>query len=182
MTAPAVRLSPCTPSFLVLILMIRFTPVLLMGQTVDVSIPPAESYSVSRASGSIRVDGVLDEPAWASAVPVPLNYEWLPGDNIQPPVRTEALISFDEAFFYIGFRAWDDEPEAIRAHLMDRDDVRAFVQDDHVGFMIDTFNDERRAFQFRINPLGVQVDGIFSELDGVRGFFLGYHLVLGKVE
>lgn len=170
MTAPTVRFSLCSFSFLVFCLMISFTPGLLMGQTVTVSIPSAERYTASRASGTIKVDGILDEPAWASAVTVPLNYEWLPGDNIQPPVRTEALISFDEAYFYIGFRAWDDEPEAIRAHLMDRDDVRAFVQDDHVGFMIDTFNDERRAFQFRINPLGVQVDGIFSELDGIEDF------------
>ncbi len=36
--------------------------------------------------------------------------------------------------------------------------------------MIDTFNDERRAFQFRINPLGVQADAIFSEQDGVEDF------------
>jgi len=170
MTPPAVCLSCYIRSFFLIILMISFTPGLLIGQSVDVTIPPAESYTVSRASGSIKVDGVLDEPAWASAASVPLNYEWLPGDNIQPPVRTEALISFDEAYLYIAFRAWDDEPEAIRAHLMDRDDVRAFVQDDHVGFMIDTFNDERRAFQFRINPLGVQVDGIFSELDGIEDF------------
>jgi hypothetical protein len=36
--------------------------------------------------------------------------------------------------------------------------------------MIDTFNDERRAFQFRVNPLGVQADAIFSEQDGIEDF------------
>lgn len=140
----------------------------LYAQTAVTSL--GERYSVRRATTEIRVDGVLDEGAWASAMSIPLNYEWLPGDNIEPPVRTEALISYDASHFYIAFRAWDNEPEAIRAHLMDRDDILAFVQDDHVGFMIDTFNDERRAFQFRINPLGVQVDGIFSDIDGIEDF------------
>jgi hypothetical protein len=53
---------------------------------------------------------------------------------------------------------------------MDRDDTDTLIQDDHVGMMIDTFNDERRAFQFRVNPLGVQADAIFSEQDGVEDF------------
>jgi hypothetical protein len=36
--------------------------------------------------------------------------------------------------------------------------------------MLDTFNDERRAFQFRVNPLGVQADANFSELEGYEDF------------
>ena len=62
------------------------------------------------------------------------------------------------------------DPAPIRAHLMDRDNVRLFVQNDHVGFQVDPFNDQRRAFQFRINPLGVQVDAVFSEIDQVEDF------------
>ena len=151
-------------------LLVLVTPQSVKGQEVETVIPPAERYTVSSIAGSIRIDGMLDETAWESAVSIPLKYECLPGDNIEPPVRTEALVSYDEDYLYIGFRAWDDGSSSIRAHLMDRDDIQAFVQDDHVGFMIDTFNDERRAFQFRINPLGVQVDGIFSELDGIEDF------------
>ena len=43
-----------------------------------------------------------------------------------------------------------------------------FIQDDHVTIMIDTFNDERRAYQFRVNALGVQADAVNSEMDGVE--------------
>ena len=53
---------------------------------------------------------------------------------------------------------------------MDRDDTDTLIHDDHIGLMIDTFNDERRAFQFRVNPLGVQADAVFSEQDGVEDF------------
>ena len=53
---------------------------------------------------------------------------------------------------------------------MDRDAIDTFIQDDHVSIMIDAFNDERRGFQFRINPLGVQADANFSELEGYEDF------------
>jgi hypothetical protein len=132
--------------------------------------PPTARFTVAPATGPITVDGVLDEQAWTSATTVPLPYEWLPGDNVTPPVGTECLITFDRANLYIAFRAHDPEPRSIRAHLMDRDDTNTLVQDDHIGFMIDTFNDERRAFQFRVNPLGVQADAMFSEQDGIEDF------------
>ncbi len=130
----------------------------------------AEALAVSAASSPIRIDGILDEPAWADATVMPIPYEWYPGDNIPAPVKTDALITYDSRTFYIAFKAYDPDPSRIRAHIMDRDAVNTFVQDDHVLFMLDTFNDERRAFQFRVNPLGVQMDAIFSELDGIEDF------------
>jgi hypothetical protein len=57
----------------------------------------------------------------------------------------------------------DPDPGSIRAHFADRD---VPVLDDTVGFMIDTFNDRRRGYQFRINPRGVQMDAINSDVDG----------------
>jgi hypothetical protein len=131
---------------------------------------PKVTFTVSRAASEIKIDGVLDEAAWAAAAVVPLPYEWAPGDNVPPPVETECLVTYDARNLYVAFRAHDTRPRDIRAHLMDRDDTDTLIQDDHVGIMIDTFNDERRAFQFRVNPLGVQADAIFSEQDGVEDF------------
>lgn len=123
------------------------------------------SYRVAFATSPIRVDGVLDEPAWASALVIPLDYEFDPGDNAPPPERTECLVTFDAGRLYVAFRAYDRDPEAIRAHLADRD--TAFL-DDTVGFLVDPFNDERRAFQFRSNPLGVQMDALNNDLTGAE--------------
>ncbi len=97
-------------------------------------------------------------------------FEWFPGNNVEPPVVTTAYVMFDEKNIYVGFRCEDPNPKQIRAHLMDRDQVETFVQDDHVLVQFDTFNDQRRAFQFRINPLGVQADAIFSEVGGSEDF------------
>ena len=131
---------------------------------------PKITFNVTRAASGIKVDGVLDEDAWKTAGVVPLPYEWAPGDNVPPPVETECLVTYDAKYLYVAFRAHDPKPGDIRAHLMDRDDTDTLIQDDHVGVMIDTFNDERRAFQFRVNPLGVQADAVFSEQDGVEDF------------
>jgi Domain of unknown function (DUF5916)/Carbohydrate family 9 binding domain-like len=127
-------------------------------------------FTVTRATGPIQVDGVLDEPAWSNALVIDLPYEWFPGDNVTPPVRTEALVTYDHDHLYVAFRCQDPNPGAIRAHLLDRDAVTTFIQDDHVGFNLDTFNDEQRAFQFRVNPLGVQVDAVFSEVTSAEDF------------
>lgn len=137
--------------------------------------PPAAEqelrrFQVAPTSAEIRVDGVLDEAEWSAATVVDLPYEWFPGENTAPPVKTEALVTFDKDNLYVAFRAEDPEPAAIRGNLMDRDLVGQFVQDDHVGFTIDTFNDERQGFQFRVNPRGVQVDGVFSEINGAEDF------------
>ncbi|NIM12658.1 MAG: hypothetical protein GTO45_11135 [Candidatus Aminicenantes bacterium] len=132
--------------------------------------PPAKNYTVSKAVSKIKIDGILDEEAWKHPEKINILYEWMPGDATPSPVDTEVMVTFDRSKFYIAFRCYDPEPQKIRAHLMDRDSIDTFIQDDHISFMIDTFNDERRAFQFRVNPLGVQADAIFSELEGYEDF------------
>ena len=123
----------------------------------------ATVYDIREATGPIHVDGSLDEDAWKSATPIPLAFEWHPGDNVAPPVKTDVLVTFDRQMLYVAFRAYDPKPAAISAHLTDRD---VPFNDDTVGIMIDTFNDQRRAFQFRVNPLGVQMDATNSDVDG----------------
>jgi hypothetical protein len=140
----------------------------LAGQsTVEGISREASNFQISRTTGPIDVNGVLDEGAWQDATRIALPYEWFPGDNIPAPVETQVFVTFDDENLYLAFRALDPAPEAIRANLADRDTP---FQDDHVGFMIDPFNDERRGFQFRINPLGVQMDAIFSENEGFEDF------------
>jgi hypothetical protein len=132
--------------------------------------PKAQNYTIAAATSAIKVDGSLDEIAWEDATVIKVPYEWLPGDNIPSPVDTECLVTFDMNNFYVGVRCYDPEPSKIRAHLMDRDAMETFIQDDHITFIVDTFNDERRGFQFRANPLGVQADANFSESEGYEDF------------
>lgn len=125
--------------------------------------PLRPTHQVPGIDTPIEIDAVLDEVAWTQALNLPLNYETRPGENIQPAVATECLITYDSDQLYIAFRAHDPEPEKIRARLTDRDTA---FSDDFVGVALDPFNDERRAFEFFVNPLGVQMDMTMDDVNG----------------
>jgi hypothetical protein len=99
---------------------------------------------------------------WKQAAVLKDFYQVDPGDNIAPSRPTEVLLGYDAKLFYIGFRA-QDEQDKVRATVAKRDSV---WDDDYVGVFLDTFNDQRRAYVFFFNPLGVQADGIFTEGGG----------------
>lgn len=119
------------------------------------------TYRITPAAGPMEIDGVLDEASWKDALRVPVDFEVQPGENLPAPVATECLLSFDQRALYVGCRCFDPAPEQIRAHLSDRD---ASWRNDYVGIILDTFNDQRRAYQFFVNPLGVQSDALRNEV------------------
>ncbi|MDX1630545.1 MAG: DUF5916 domain-containing protein, partial [Thermoanaerobaculia bacterium] len=116
--------------------------------------PPTEP-EIPEIRTPIRIDGLLEEKAWDEALVRSLEYETRPGENVEAPVETEVHLAHDQDHLYVAFRALDPEPERIRARLTDRDNA---WQDDFVGVVLDTFNDERRAFEFFANPHGAQMD------------------------
>lgn len=54
----------------------------------------------------------------------------------------------------------------VRADLTRREQATPFDSDDYVEITLDTFQDERHAFVFDINPKGVQADGLWTEGQG----------------
>lgn len=108
-----------------------------------------------RVDHPVQIDGILDDEAWLHALQIEVNTETNPGENVQAPVRTVAYLLEDGRNLYIAFDARDPDPGKIRAYLRDRDSA---YNDDFVGVVIDSYNDERRAFEFFSNPLGSQMD------------------------
>ncbi len=139
-------------SWLTLLLL---TPQLAIAQTG----PERPTHRVPWVEGTVKVDGVLDEPLWREALVLDLVLEVRPGENIPAPVRTQALLAYGPRALYVAFKAFDREPEQIRARLSDRDTMDG---DDWVGVILDTFNDQRRSVDFLCNPLGVQTDLVES--------------------
>jgi hypothetical protein len=76
---------------------------------------------------------------------------------------TQVYLGYDDERFYAVFVCFDSEPGKIRARLGRRDQ---FFDDDYVEVDLDTFHDRRRAYQFWSNPLGVQLDNIWTEGQG----------------
>lgn len=140
-----------------------FTPLGAQENATPARVEPPASYTISRTNAAIVVDARLDDEGWREIIPIPLLLETSPADNQPPPVRTDAYLTYDDSKLYIAIRAWDPNPNAIRANLTDRD--RAF-QDDFAGVVLDTFNDGRRGFEFFVNPLGVQMDLFMNDVGG----------------
>ncbi len=123
--------------------------------------PEKPHYRIPKISTPIRIDGVLDDPAWGEALKIDVNNEMEPGRNVPAPVTTLCYLAYDKDNLYAGFRANDPDPSAIRATLTDRDGA---FRDDFVGLILDTFNDERRGYELFVNPLGVQMDLALNEM------------------
>jgi hypothetical protein len=134
------------------------TPIL--AQNLQIS---GNKYQVPNLQGAIEVDGVLTESQWSKAQRIELNFVTRPSENTTPPVKTEVLIFEDGETLYVAFIASDPNPANIRAHYRDRDKV---WHDDIVGIILDTFNDRRLAYEFFINPHGIQIDAIQNEMTG----------------
>ena len=112
-------------------------------------------------SVEIRIDGRLDDPDWSRGALLSGFTQYDPVEGIPGSQKTEVrVIVADDAVFF-GVRASDDEEGGIRATLTPRDEFGG--SDDFVRFVLDTFNDQRRAFVFQVNPLGVQGDGLWIE-------------------
>lgn len=123
----------------------------------------AENYQVPLSEKSVSIDGVLDDDIWQDALMVNLPYEIEPDNTRKAAVETRAYIIDNGRSILFAFEAMDPEPNKIRAFLRDRD---ASYRDDYVGVMLDTYNDQRRALQFFVNPLGAQIDSIRDESGG----------------
>ena len=106
------------------------------------------------------IDGILDEPVWQTAPaggPLIQNSPY-PGEPMLQP--SEFRVAYDDNFIYVALWHWDAEPDKIVSRLMRRDDT--LRPDDYSIVVLDTFNDERNGYWFRINPNGTRQDGITS--------------------
>ena len=111
-------------------------------------------------SGSVPViDGRLDDAIWSSASRFDAFKTFKPDYGKEPSQRTEAYLAYDPDNVYFAFRCEDTEPAKIKSSVCKRD---AMGQDDMVGLILDTFNDNQSGFTFMLNPLGIQGDGIMD--------------------
>jgi hypothetical protein len=89
-----------------------------------------------------------------------------PSDGAPSSQEADVYLGYDDKHLYIIFVAFDSEPDKVRARMVPREDIGG---DDFVQVLLDTFNDQRRAYSFMANPLGIQRDALFTEGSRRRG-------------
>jgi len=124
-----------------------------------------EEIRIARRQGEIRIDGLLDDEGWTPAPRVERWYEFNPGDNVEPRVRSIAWLAYDDRFLYAAFEFLDPDPGAIRAPLTDRDRVVGSGTD-YGGLFMDTRNDGHSATIMMVTAAGVQYDAVTDDAAG----------------
>ena len=125
----------------------------------EVSSAGVVAESVARASrtfGDIEIDGHLNEPGWQDATPIGKFVQIEPAAGQPMTQPTEVRILFDDSKIYFGLTCIDSEMSLLVANKMRRDSQ--LYDNDNVFILLDTYNDGRSGFFFRVNPLGAIED------------------------
>ncbi len=123
-------------------------------------IPASVRAHAIRRTGSLSIDGRLDEPAWTSAPKQTGFTQRFPKDGIKAQLDTTFAILYDDSAIYVGVWASDPDPTHIR-RLLTRRDVDSPSDAIAVGF--DSYHDRRTAYVFQLNAAGVQRDMVLSD-------------------
>jgi len=126
------------------------------AQTADSTKRPLPVTRAVRSTAPIRLDGRLDDAAWAAA-PVTSDFTQInPIEGARASQKTEVRVVYDEDALYVGVRLHDTGP--VTARLGRRD--MSLGDSDWFGLMIDSYHDHRTAFGFDVNPAGVRRDEV----------------------
>jgi hypothetical protein len=133
------------------------------------------TLEIQKTKDAIKIDGKLNDPGWENASRATNFVERSPGDNTKPEVETEAYITYDDDNLYVAFVCYDD-PTTIRATMCQRDQ---FNGDDAVCLLVDTYRDAAWAYEFFVNPYGIQKDRLWTRVGGEGHGHedLGYDLI-----
>jgi len=117
---------------------------------------PRREATASRSLSAIRVDGNLDEPAWADAVIISDFIQTEPYNGRPATFRTEVRFLYDNQGLYIGAMMYDPYPDSIPRQLGLRDSD--WLNADDFTIMVSPFNDGVNAFVFQLYSSDVQTD------------------------
>lgn len=118
--------------------------------------PSEKSITARSIRAALKVDGQLDEDAWASAEPVSDFVQSEPHEGGAPSERTVVRILFDKDNLYFGVYCYDSEPQKIVVSDLKRDFQAR--ENDTFSIALDTFHDHRNSFIFFTNANAAQRD------------------------
>jgi hypothetical protein len=131
----------------------------------------AQEVRAARAdAGELRLDGRLDETAWARARPATGFTQREPEEGAPATEGTEVRFLYDGAALWVGARMQSDDPSGIRSLVTRRDREGSSEQ---LLVSLDTYRDRRTAYSFGVTPAGVRID-YYHESDFERRRDYGY--------
>lgn len=124
-----------------------------------------EAYYCSFTTDPIKVDGVLDDPAWEKAKSIELNNLMWPDTYQEPISKTEARLLYDDNYLYVCFKAYDQD---IYSLYSERDSDTCL--DDVLEIFLKTSPDKYPYYNFEINALSTVLDGFCPKRGSDGGY------------
>jgi len=134
--------------------------VLLAGRVWARDVDGKRSITAVRTETPLKVDGLLNDPAWQNAHFQGQFTQREPEDGTPASEKTEVGFLYDEKNLYIGVKCYDSEPDKIIAREMRRDAI--VDDDDYFEMVLDTYHDHRNAYYFITNPHGVKREALMA--------------------
>ena len=125
---------------------------------------PTPVVSASRLTGSINLDGKLDEPDWASASPVTSFTQHDPTEGAPATEKTEVRVLVGPDALYIGAKLFESDPANIRRRLSRRDEP---VDGDVFAVTLDSRHDHLTGYYFRVTAGGAMRDAVAGGPNGL---------------
>ena len=126
-------------------------------------VPGRPRMTPSRIDEAPEIDGILDDPAWATATLITHFEQESPVEGAPVTEETDVYVAYDSDNLYFGFHVHYSDPSIMRANRVQRDQTG---QDDVMSVYFDTFLDQQRGYAFSVNGYGAQTDGIISSGGG----------------
>ncbi len=113
-----------------------------------------EVVDVFQTDKQIVIDGNLDDEAWGEITPLKF-YQHTPLNGKDEVTHSVVKAAYDQKYFYLSARCTNDK---------DKRSTPTFKRDalgrnmDHVGLILDTYNDNENALMFFVTPTGSRID------------------------
>lgn len=114
-----------------------------------------KSLSAARIEQTPKIDGLLDEACWQSAIPSGDFIMDTPTPGIPLTQKTEVRVLYHDDAVYIGFMCFDTSPDSILHELCGRDKN---CNTDYAGVVFSCYRDGMNGFAFYCTPNGEQYD------------------------
>ena len=119
--------------------------------------------TIQPTKGPIKLDGIMDEPAWNTVKAVSQFNKKFPNDIGAPKKQTEVKYLYDEKNLYFAFKVYDSGTAIIKSLKRDI----GHDGNDGVAVVLDPLNQKTNGFYFVVSALNVQSeDQLIGSSDG----------------
>ena len=146
--------SPKFQKFVIFLFAITLLPTVIANGHAETDSNQIKAY---RTYESVEIDGDLTEADWQHAEPINEFVQIEPYEGEIGSESMEVRILYDNENIYFGFTCFDSDISKLVANEMRRDS-RDLHENDNVFLLLDTYNDRRSGFFFRMNALGAIQD------------------------